>query len=116
MSYELSFTENFFTGFNLDPDRSDKPTSVLQALVSLPDKAYLTICREVLSYNSDFVDDTLRDSCKEIYGDIIKEIRAVNTCSTLTSPVEVWLDVEGCFTVLVYRTAETSILPNGIHV
>ena len=47
MSYELSFTEDFFTGSEEYYDPSDRPTNCLQAIESLSDEEQLEICKNV---------------------------------------------------------------------
>ena len=98
MSFSLSFTEEFYTGegysYDEPPPESETPTSVLQALVSMHPDDCAEYCRSVVKVEPD--DSTA-------YRAAIKYIReTVDTCTDIRSPVEVWLDPDGFWTVLVY--------------
>lgn len=101
MSFELCFAEDFFTGTeNLeDIDSSEKPTSVLQGIVSWyhdDPETFKEMVKEVLDTEmSDYLPETLPF-------DLLDKIREVNTCTDLTSPVSVWLDADGYHTLEVY--------------
>jgi len=96
----LSFTEDFFFG-TTDPyevEPSDRPTSCLQAIISLPEETKLEIARDVLG-----------SSCPEIYitteafpFDVLERIRKTDLCEDLGSPVTVYIDDNQDHTITVY--------------
>lgn len=98
MSFELSFSEDFFygEGYSLDdpPETSEQPTSVLQALVSLS-TAEQTELREEFKIPPEA-------SLEALVAHLLDLIRETNTCTDLSSPVEVWIDPEGWNTIRVY--------------
>jgi hypothetical protein len=96
MAYSLSFSESFFYG---DPDvppeslsPSERPTCVYQALLSLSAHDWADMARSVFSVHPD-------DLC---ISTVIDRIRETNTCSNLDSPVEVSIEREGWYRILVY--------------
>ncbi len=92
MSFSLSFAPEFFCrGDDFEPGPSDRPTSVWQALESMSDEDWHSMCQD-LGLSPDFTD----------YDTIIDMIRETDSCSNLNSPVKVWIDPEGHHTVLVY--------------
>lgn len=99
MPNELSFSPEFFfqegEPYDGGPGWSDRPTSVWQALESMSDEDWHSMCLD-LGLSPDFTD----------YEEIIDMIHQTNTCSSLTSPIEVWIDPEGIHTVLVYNREE----------
>lgn len=107
MSYELCFSEDFFTGEESieNIEVSKKPTNILQALVSLAatDKKYFVeMIIELLGANyAIYKDQPIGES---VYYELLDKIRAVNSCSDLSSPVEVWIDSEGFYTVDIYES------------
>jgi hypothetical protein len=98
MSFDLSFSQEFLygEGYSIDepPPRSDKPTSVLQALVSLSD--------EELEELRESVGIDILVSYDTAIAEIFDRVRETNTCTNLRSPVEVWIDPKGWHTLLVY--------------
>lgn len=98
MAFELSFTDEFFWGEDGHwEEKSDTPTSVMQALFSLPRKDWDEMCREVFNCEPRFVDCHM----------VLSKVRETDSCSDLRSPVEVWIDREGHYTVLVYDREES---------
>ena len=88
MPFELSFSDEFFFGEDGDhydrlPAKTDRPTSVLQALVSMSGGRWMEMARE------EFGEDRAEDVG---YHEVMARIRETNTCSDLRSPVEVWID------------------------
>jgi hypothetical protein len=97
MSYELSFSEDFFTG---QPDEildlrksypaTKRPQCVMQALISIEKfmPAYFrALVREALGYSltkGQPVDDTL-------FWELLEKIRAYNTCDTIVAPIDVYV-------------------------
>lgn len=94
MPYDLSFSDEFFWGEGEPYEKSDKPTSVMQALHSLSDADWNLICDEVFDKNRDI-------STHEV----MAHIREVDTCSNLNTPVKVWIDEQGYHTVAIYDSA-----------
>ena len=100
MAYELSFTPEFFHGDGVDsggarnPDAavSDPPACVVDALAAIPAEEWAEMCADVFGCHPDFVD----------IGDVLVKIEDTNTCSNLDTPVSVWIDEAGFYTVDVY--------------
>ena len=96
ISYALSFAPEFFWGDgSVPPDelpRSDRPTSVYQALVSLPEETWATIARDVFNCPPKNLDVPTA----------LVKVEETNTCRNLDSPVEMFIDADGFYTVLVY--------------
>ena len=93
MPYALSFSEDFFCNGNPEEVRpSDWPTSVYQAILSMSQAKWNEIAREVFHVESNRLDPLT----------VLHRIRQTNTCSNLESPVQVWIDREGFYELLVY--------------
>ena len=96
MAYGLSFSEAFFVGDEGTddlPKKSDRPTNVRQALFSMPKDRWNEMCREVFGCEPDYVDlDTA-----------LSKVQETDTCSNLDSPVTVWIDEDGFYTVDIYE-------------
>lgn len=98
MSYELSFSPEFFFGDN-DDDPALHPTTVRAAVFAFqkrqPD-GWIAMCEEVFpNVPVDRVDVEM----------VMSKIRDTNSCSDLRSPVSVWIDEHGWYQVLVYDEA-----------
>jgi len=104
MSFDLSFSEEFFTDETApyDTEPSKRPTNVYQAIVSLPEKTKREIGRKILKIPVKNLPFWLHS--ESVDWDILEKVRETNTCSSLTSPVRVWIDSEGDYSVLVYDT------------
>jgi len=90
MSYSLSFSPEFYD--SEDDYSADRPFTVRQALEAMPDDRWAELAREVFGCEPEFLDtDT-----------VMQKIAETDTCGTLSSPVDVWIDPEGYFTVDVY--------------
>ena len=99
MAFELSFSPEFFIGpYDLDGGELNKerPTSVYQAIQAMDDEQFAEMAREVFECEPDFVDT----------GMVLTKIQETNTCRDLRSPVEVYIDDEGYFSVEVYDSNE----------
>ena len=96
MSFALSFAPEFFWGDgSVAPDdlpHSDRPTSVYQALLSLSEETWATIARDVFHCPPDNLDVPT----------VLAKIQETDTCRNLDSPVDVFIDVDGYYTVLVF--------------
>ena len=96
MTYALSFGPDFFwhekhdTAFLRAPKM--RPTSVEQALSQLSDETWARLARDVFDCEPEFLNIEA----------ILQRIEETNTCLNLDSPVEVLIDHDGEFTVLVY--------------
>ncbi|NQV28315.1 MAG: hypothetical protein HQ518_28515 [Rhodopirellula sp.] len=98
MVFSLSFSPDFFLGTDERDliERSDRPLSVLQAIVSLTEQQRAAIARDVFSCDTEELSDDL----------ILQRVMETNTCVNLTPPVEVWIDSEGFHTLHVYDEPE----------
>ena len=97
MLYSLSFAPEFFWGTvsieMLKP--SPHPTSVYQAVLSLPNDRWTEMARDVFQCDPDNLDVET----------VIQKIEETNTCANLDPPVRVHIDPDGWFSVLVYEEA-----------
>ena len=100
MSYSLSFSESFFADetFPYETERSDRPTTVYQAIISLPKADQLAIAREVMKSPH----PVLFVQSESFACDVLDRVRETDACADLGSPVEVYIDPEGWYSVLVY--------------
>lgn len=99
MAFDLSFSPEFFIGpHDLDGVEFDKerPTSVYQAIQAMDDERFAEMAREVFDCEPDFVDIEM----------VLTKIQETNTCRDLRSPVEVYIDPEGYFSVEVHDSHE----------
>ncbi len=99
MAYELSFSPEFFFAegepYDGGPEPSDKPISVWHAIESmrlLQSERYRNLARDVFSTEPEWLTPET----------VLDRVRETNTCRNLNSPVEVYIDVEGYYTLLVY--------------
>jgi hypothetical protein len=99
MSYSLSFSESFFTDetFPYDTEPSERPTTVYQAIISLPRREQVVIAREVLGSKH----PVLHVMSESFACDVLEKVRETDSCADLSSPVEVYIDPEGWYSVLV---------------
>ncbi len=93
MSYAHSFTARFY-GDPYDTTPSDRPTTVADALASVTDDEWELISRDVFGCDGEFVG---LDS-------VLERILETDTVSSFQPPVEVWIDDDGDYTVLVHDT------------
>ncbi len=103
MAYSLSFSEAFFTGDGeydyYEMPQSERPTNVLQAIISQPREWQLLVAVDVLGCkpeNAEFYVDS-----ESFPADVLDRIREYDTCDDLSSPVEVYLDE--FYSVTVYE-------------
>ena len=93
MPYSLSFSEDFFIdGDSEEVQPSNRPTSVYQAILSMSQAKWNEIACEVFHVKPNHLDPTL----------VLDRIRQTDTCSNLENPVQVWIDREGWYDILVY--------------
>lgn len=101
MSFDISdFSPEFFFAEGEPYDRTDlalnsknKPISVWSAIgLALEDDKEKTRIAEYLDIEPEYLTAEM----------VLDAIRNVDTCTDLTSPVEVWIDDDGWCTLLVY--------------
>jgi len=93
MPYSLSFSDDFFCDGDPDEVRpAPRPTSVYQAILSMTDSKWNEIAREVFHTDPDFLDPLT----------VLNRVQQTNTCANLDSPIQVWIDEDGWYDVLVY--------------
>ena len=94
MSYALSFAPEFIWGKvpveKMKP--SDRPTSVYQAILSLTDEQWASLARDLFGIEPNDLDVEM----------VIQRVTETNACRSLDAPVEVWIDQDGFFSVLVH--------------
>ena len=99
MTYALSFSPEFL-GDEVDDGMArtpmKRPTSVAQALANLSAKTWSRLAREIFRCEPKFLDIEA----------VLQKVEETNTCLNLDSPVEVAIDLNGDFTVLVYDRDE----------
>jgi len=93
--YSLSFAPEFFWGKvpieKMKP--SPRPTSVYQALLSLPHERWAELARDVFNCPPDSLDvETVLDKVLE-----------TGTCENLDPPIRIHIDPDGWFSVLVHE-------------
>jgi hypothetical protein len=100
MAYALSFAPEFFWGDgSVAPDelrRSDHPTSVYQAILSLPDEQWAQLARDVFNCPREDLDPET----------VICKVQETDTCRNLDNPVEVFVDADGWHTLLVFDSPQ----------
>jgi len=93
MSFALFFAEQFYYPEDVEQAKtSERPTSVHQAVLSLSREKLTEIAREVFHVDPQHLDAEM----------VMEKIRLTDTCTTLNSPVAVWIDEQGDFQVQVY--------------
>jgi hypothetical protein len=92
MSHALSFSPDFFGREKPTP----RPTSVEQAIMSLSQETWAALATEVFGVDPSQLDAET----------VLRRIEETNTCRNLDSPVEVFIDPDGDFTVLVYDPSD----------
>lgn len=94
MSYAHSFSPEFY-GDAEHTNPSERPTSVIDALTSMPEEEWRKMSCDVF-----------RQAPERLTVDeVLERIIETNTVSNLNSPVEVWIDTDGFYRVLVYERA-----------
>lgn len=96
MTYALSFGPEFFWDEHHDEvlprTKEMRPTSVEQAVSRLSDETWSRLAQDVFHTEPE---------CLNIEA-VLRKIEETNTCLNLDPPVEVYIDQDGEFTVLVY--------------
>ena len=101
MSYELSFTEEFFSGSE-ETQVTDRPTSVFEAVENLSFDEKVAISNQLFENSIKTKAAVFHAESESFAWDVLEKVRETNTCSNLTVPVRVWIDRDGNFTVDVY--------------
>jgi hypothetical protein len=97
MPYALSFAPDFFWGNASEVVKpSSRPTSVRQAVLSLQQQTWDALAQQVFGL----------DGSKLDLETVLAKIAETNTCRNLDPPVEVFIDADGDFSVLVYDVTE----------
>ena len=99
MAYGLSFSAEFYQLAGdeelLPADMEGiEPVSVWQALLAMSERDWETMSREVFGHKGIDVET------------VMDKIRQTDTCSDLSSPVTVWIDDEGYWTVDVFENSD----------
>ena len=96
VSFALSFGPDFFWNEEHDAVEphalSKRPTSVEQAVLQLSEVTWGEIAREVFGCEPEYLNIET----------VLQKIEETNTCLNLDPPVEVCIDLDGGFTVLVH--------------
>jgi len=99
MAYELrgSFSPEFFFNegepYDVNVEKSDRPTSVWQAIISMDDEKWNNVAKDVFdNLNPEFLTPEA----------VLEKIEETDTVGTLSSPVDVWIDKDGYYTIDVY--------------
>ena len=107
MAYSLSFSDDFYCdGDPNEMEASDKPTCLYQAILQFVQEKPREYCKLVKKAKlvNRGVESKFILSGEMIAWDFLAYVRhEVNTCSNLSSPVEVWLDEQGYNTVKIYE-------------
>lgn len=105
MAMCLSFSEEFFSGdgtydyYEMPP--SDRPTNVLQAIRSLDDETRKGIAKDVLGIDEENLDFAINAETFDM--DVLDKIRENDSCDDASSPVTVYIDRHGWYSVTVYE-------------
>jgi len=100
MSFSLSFAPEFYSlpGEMYDGaeyPHGDRPYSVVGALRAMTDDQWCDLAVDVFGLGDDMADYLTIE-------DVLSRIEDTDTCTDLRSPVTVWIDPEGYYTVDVY--------------
>jgi hypothetical protein len=93
MPHGLSFSSDFFRSDDAEAAAGGRPTSVEEAVRQLSNDAWAAIAEEVFGVDPSQLDIET----------VLRRIQETNTCGNLDPPVEVFIDPEGEFSVLVYE-------------
>lgn len=102
MAMELSFSEPFFVGIQPlnEVEPNDRPTSVYQAVLSMPMEDQLRLASEVFGHHGE--DAVFLVDSEEWPIMVLDKVRETNTCGDYTTPVDVWIDKKGDWTLNIY--------------
>lgn len=102
MTYGLSFSPDFFskreTGDHESPQAPHRPRTISEAIMALSQGTWDELAEQVFGVDPSQLDLSM----------VLSKIEETNTCRNLDSPVEVFIDPEGDFTVNVYDLYDPS--------
>jgi hypothetical protein len=97
LTYSLSFAPDFFFGSDETDieglSGSKHPASVAEAILRLSEESWNALAEQVFGVDGSQLD----------LATVLDKVIATNMCLNLDSPVEVCIDEECAFTVLVYE-------------
>ena len=100
MTYALSFGSDFFWNERRDDvltrNPTKRPASVEQAVSQLSDETWSRLARDVFHTEPEYLNIET----------VLQKIEETNTCLNLDPPIEVFIDPDGEFTVLVHDHAD----------
>lgn len=103
--YGLSFSDEFFYGdgtydyYSMPP--SNRPTSVLQAIVSLSEEEKKAIARDVLGVPKDLLDVSIQ--CEDFEAKVLDKVRETDLCDDFYAPVTVYIDPDQFYSLIIYE-------------
>jgi len=95
MVYSHSFSPEFYGDIYEPGEPTSRPTTVAQAIVSMKElerDRWDRMAEEVFGVYGEHLSEDV----------VLEKILETDTVSNLTSPVEVWIDEDGYYTLLVW--------------
>ena len=109
MSFELSFSEDFFTG----EYGEGRPCSILEAAERLTLAERKQLAKDLALWrfprNQAGRDSKIWPTCECFAWDLVELAREIDTCDQLSSPVTVYLDSGGWVGLDVYDSREVGV-------
>ncbi len=109
MSFELSFSEDFFTG----EYGHEQPCSILEAAERLTPDERQRLAKDLALWqfpdNHAGRDSKIWPTCESFAWDLVDLARQINTCDQLSSPVTVYLDPDGWSGLDVYDSEREEV-------
>ena len=98
LAKHLSFSTEFFIGTKplYEISESDKPNSVVQAIISMSEEEKVELNNHQFQYKGN-VDD------EDWLLLVLDRVRETNTCDNYETPVSVWIDKEGFWRLDIYE-------------
>lgn len=101
MSYSLSFSEEFYSPEGVGPyectERTDRPTTLIEAIRSMSVRDYRQACRLAnIDPTTECADWELMQYARE----------SIDSCDALSSPIGVYLDHEHTIKVQVFEPVD----------
>ena len=115
MSFELSFAESFFSGDGFDPDH-EKTDHVLGCIYDRFDNDrdwFIEMVTECLDVKFAHTLEGYEHLPEWLAHAILDKVRDTNTCRDLRTPIEVYIDKEGYYTLLVDDPGDWLTLARG---
>jgi hypothetical protein len=101
VAYGLSFSPEFYRDGEAEPAAQSRPRSIADAIMGLSQDKWNDLAERVFGVDPSQLDLAM----------VLAKIEETNTCRNLDSPVEVFIDPEGEFSVHVYDTEPPQIEP-----